>query len=44
MKTLLTLAMETMLELVMGVLDMDVEKVTDEVADMVVDMVADRVA
>ena len=44
MKALLTLAMETMLELVMGVLDMEVEKVTDEVADMVVDMVADRVA
>ena len=44
MKTLLTLAMETMLELVMGVLDMEVEKVADEVADMEVDMVADRVA
>ena len=44
MKTLLTLAMETMLELVMGVLDMEVEKVADDVADMEVDMVADRVA
>ena len=36
--------MEIMLELVMGVVNMQVDKVADKVADMVMDMEVDKVA